>query len=378
MALRPADFLPNPKFSGQDVSHEKAISHWYLFVDYLQVHELYPVPEDQMDLVTVRFRLTLCGEARLWAQDKIFEDLNELKTAFIHRFSPTHSEYANVQYFDDLKYKSGETAEQFLQKIRIAAQRIRYNEPQIRNKFLHSLPAECKRAVVMTADPDADAEDLASLAQRYLDLLPGHDLSRVSFGDEVHTAIASSSVSTINEFKTLRDDIKSLEDGMEKLQAQFAGDSTDQDRSRSPGPNRSSRGRFKRTGGNRHRSKSPAPRTPSGERMKCYHCGKQGHVRRRCFLYHEYLQMLNSPEARDQQSPRCRPPSPWQHQNHQGRGQYQPQYQTYQDQPYRGNYQRNLQYPPQTGQSYQDRQPDDQYFLQGATQRDQMDCPKYQ
>ena len=170
--LRPTDFLPDPKFSGENVSHEKAISHWYLFSDYLQMHDLQDPDENQMPDVIIRFRLSLTGEARLWIQGKEFNSLDSLKDAFICRFSPTRSEFANVKHFNELKYKSGESSEQYLGRIRIAAQRINYNDDQIRNKFLHSLPGDCQRAIVMAAPAEATADQLATLAQRYIDLSP--------------------------------------------------------------------------------------------------------------------------------------------------------------------------------------------------------------
>ncbi len=214
MTLRPTDFLP-PPFSGESVSHEKAISHWYLFDDYLQMHGLQAPEPEQMADVTIRFRLSLTGEARLWVQGKVFADLNTMKGAFIRRFSPTHSQFSNVKYFDDLRYKPGESAEQFLGRIRIAAQRINYNNDQIRNKFLHSLPTDCQRAIVMAAPSEADAEELATLAQKYLDLTPTQTNKTVSFPDEVHATSAP-------EIRSIRDDLKILEQGIQDLNVQFS------------------------------------------------------------------------------------------------------------------------------------------------------------
>ena len=309
-ALRPSDFLPDPKFSGENVSHEKAISHWYLFCDYLQIHGLDEPDHDHMPLVTVRFRLTLTGEARLWAEGKAFANLEVMRDAFIRRFSPTHSDFANVKYFDDLKYKTGETAEQFLQKINIAAQRINYNEDQVRNKFLHSLPEDCQRAVVMAAAPDHDAEELANIAQKYLDLLPNTTVTKqVSFPDQVHAS---------SEIKTLKEEVKSLEQGMQNLQVQFARP-TRSPSPRSPGPRRH-RDRD-HPHDRRQRSQSPSrprdnnSRTPSRERyrqdaraIRCHFCSKYGHRWRQCFHYLRMAHQQQSGASNVQGSSSNRPP----------------------------------------------------------------------
>lgn len=301
-ALRATDFLPDPKFSGESICHEKAISHWFLFTDYLQMHGLQAPAPEQMPDVTIRFRLSLSGEARLWVQGKVFANLDGIKDAFLHRFSPRHSEFANVKFFDELCYRSNESAEQYLGRVRIAAQRINYDDVQIRNKFLHSLPAECQRAIVMAAPPGADADQLATLAQQYIDLTPGPALSAstkvVSFTDEVHATCTS----TPGDLKSIREDLESLQHGIKELNVQFS----QQDKryrdtgnnSRSPSPRRS-RYRPELKDRRYHRSPSPSrPRTPSRDRdqpdrrgndpqtrQSCFFCGKPGHVWRRCWHY---------------------------------------------------------------------------------------------
>lgn len=322
VAMRPSDFLPDPKFSGENVTHEKAISHWYLFIDYLQMHGLANPVGAQMQDVTVRFRLSLIGNARLWIQDKVFPDLDAMKEAFIRRFSPTHSEFANVRYFEELSYKQGESAEQYLQRVRIAAQRINYNAEQIRHKYLHSLPQECKRAVAMSAAPDATAEDYANLAQKYLDLGQSQTGSKtVSFVDEVHTTSMMSS-SEDNNLRTdmaeLRKELKSIEEQLHATQQQQREVRDDRHRSPSPGMRRT-RGRYQYR--DRHRSRSPSrprSRTPSTDRRcpspsranysqapRCFFCHRIGHVWRKCWDY----QRLSQPGYQGNPE-RFQPPGP--------------------------------------------------------------------
>ena len=73
-------------------------------------HDLHK-PANAAALINV----TLCGEARLWMNDKckVFSNINALNNAFL-RFTPGHSAYANDKLFDELSYKSGETADKFL------------------------------------------------------------------------------------------------------------------------------------------------------------------------------------------------------------------------------------------------------------------------
>ena len=170
--LRSTDFLPT-HFDGQLLDFELATAHFLSFTDYLEAHRL-AEPRDAAQILNVvsLFKRTLTGTARLWIEGKIFVGLQGLKNDFLARFSPTHSTFANVKLFDNLQYTVGDSAEQHLSKIRLAATRIGYGNDQVRNRFLQSLPAKCQAAVVMAAPEDATADVLANHMQRYLDLSP--------------------------------------------------------------------------------------------------------------------------------------------------------------------------------------------------------------
>ena len=172
MALRPIDLLP-PYFDGDILDHELSTSWFMSFTDYLRSHNLHqPADDAALQNVIRLFKCRLTKHARIWAEDRHFANIDDIRTQFLARFSPTHSEFANVKFFEDIKYKPGDTAHQHLCHIRMAAARIGYNEAQIRNKLLQTLPPDCQRAVIMSIQPDADANAVADAAQRFLDLCP--------------------------------------------------------------------------------------------------------------------------------------------------------------------------------------------------------------
>jgi hypothetical protein len=87
-----------PYFDGETISHELATSWFLSFRDYLIAHNLNePADEAAMENVVRLFKCWLTKQARLWVEDQTFGDLNQLKKQFLSRFSPTHSDFANVR-----------------------------------------------------------------------------------------------------------------------------------------------------------------------------------------------------------------------------------------------------------------------------------------
>lgn len=167
--LRQTDFLPT-RFNGTQLDNELCSAHFMSFVDYLEAHNLHqPANAADVGQVVNLFKRTLIGQARLWIEGKVFETLPQLKDQFVARFSPARSNFANVRLFDNMTYTTGDSAEQHMTKIRLAATRIGYGELQICNRFVSSLPAKCQTAVIMSAPDNATADDLISRAQRYID-----------------------------------------------------------------------------------------------------------------------------------------------------------------------------------------------------------------
>ena len=106
--LRQTDFLPN-RFDGSKLDSDLCTVQYLSFEDYLQAHDL-QTPADYSALLNVVniFKRTLQGSARLWIEDKTFVDLEDLKSKFIYRFSPSHSQFVNVKQFDSMSYNPGD------------------------------------------------------------------------------------------------------------------------------------------------------------------------------------------------------------------------------------------------------------------------------
>ena len=167
--LRQTDFLPN-RFSGDIIDRDQCTAHILTFEDYLDAHDHDHTDAQQLATIVKIFKRSLQGQARLWIDNKTFASYTELKAAFISRFSGTKSKYAHVQEFSAITMRAGESAEIYLQRIRQAAARIGYGETQIRDKFLSTLPAKCRTAILLSLPDTADSEQIANRAQCYLDL----------------------------------------------------------------------------------------------------------------------------------------------------------------------------------------------------------------
>ncbi|KAJ8018821.1 hypothetical protein HOLleu_42978 [Holothuria leucospilota] len=168
--LRSTDFLPK-RFHGDVINADLARAHFLAFTDYLEAHDLLdPVDDDAFQAVVSTFKRTLHGTARIWIEGKVFQDLANLRASFLARFSESSSHYALTRQFTELNYVSVDTAEVFLASIRKLALLLGYTDLQVRDKFLNALPGDCRSAVLMSTDRDANIDELVQKAQCYLDL----------------------------------------------------------------------------------------------------------------------------------------------------------------------------------------------------------------
>lgn len=168
-ALRQTDFLPT-RFDGSAINRDACTAHFLLFTDYLESHKLSaPTTNDELQNVFSMFKRTLKGQARLWVEDQVFTSVADLKQKFIARFSPSKSTFALVNDFANLSYATGDSAEVHLDKIRKAARKINYGDAQIRDKFLSTLPPQCRASVLMSAQDDR-LQTYVDRAQCYFDL----------------------------------------------------------------------------------------------------------------------------------------------------------------------------------------------------------------
>ena len=144
--LRQMDFLPN-RFSGETIDRDLCTAHILMFEDYLDTHKYDKTDASSFPTILQTSKRSLQGQAGLWIEGKAFATYEDLKSSFIGWFSGTKSEYAHVQEFNALTFTQGDSAEIHLQKICQAASRIGYDEKQIRDKFLTTIPAKCRAAV---------------------------------------------------------------------------------------------------------------------------------------------------------------------------------------------------------------------------------------
>lgn len=75
-----------------------------------------------------------------------------------------------TRQFTELNYVPGDTVEVFLASIRKLALLLGYTDLQVRDKFSNALPGDCRSAVLMSTDGDANIDELVQKAQCYLDL----------------------------------------------------------------------------------------------------------------------------------------------------------------------------------------------------------------
>lgn len=338
--LRPTDFLPKP-FSGEVIEYDICHAHFLSFFDYLLAHDLDDPGNDVAALANINtlFRTTLVGKARLWAEGKVFNNIQNLRDEFLQRFSPSHSNFGNVKYFNSLRHTPGDSAEQTLNKIRLAAQRINYGNQQIRDKFLQSLPDKCQAAVIMSAPPDANAQVLAQRAQQYFDFSPEDVVSsssaakQVTF-DQVHLSqILEPTLAQTNVLSELSQQVAQLQSDLNSLKLNSVSNdqsvnyhhSQSQDRrSSSPYPpspgehvsrqshrHRSSSGdrdHYKNRSNSRSRGYSRSPyrghqsnsryrsnQSPRRSYFKCHFCGKPGHKWRDCYTYNNMVRQGINP-----------------------------------------------------------------------------------
>jgi len=296
--LRPTDLLP-PHFDGETLNRELATSWFLSFQDYLIAHGL-QAPADDAALANVIqiFKCRLSRQARLWAEDQVFHTIDALKAAFLARFSPTYSDFANVRIFEAITYTAPDTAHQHLSKVRLAATRINYGVPQIRNKFLQTLPTDCQRAVIMASGPNTPVNDLADLAQRFLDISP-----HVHFGaaDQIHSTTQAAATANSVMLDTIIQKLDSIHVAQQPSHvsnSQAQNRSTSPARSGSPHPHRGrdSRHTQRRDDHHRRRSQSPSrPRSGDRDRPPCHFCGRRNHFWRYCYKFQQQVALGNLP-----------------------------------------------------------------------------------
>lgn len=218
--LRVTDFLPK-SFDGNTIDYDVCHAHFLSFHDYLIAHDLNEPNVAEMIRINNIFKTTLVDKARLWAEGKVFNSIANLRDEFLQRFSPAHSNFGHVKYFNSITHIPGQSAEQTLNKIKLAAQRIGYGDQQIKDKFLQVLPPACQAAVIMAAPVDAEVQLLVQRAQQFFDFSPANgdtvsvsSSKQVSFQtDQVHLMQKATTEALSDMFEhvvKIKDDIRSM------------------------------------------------------------------------------------------------------------------------------------------------------------------------
>ncbi len=262
--LRVTDFLPS-KFQGEIINSDLARAHFLAFTDYLHVQGI-EEPENQAELQSLVdiFQRTLRGQARLWIEGKIFENLDNLRDSFLARSSPSTSRLARSTTFKELIYIPGDTAEVHFAKISKAALPLGYTDEQICDKFLSSLPAQCRSSVLMSTPDHAPTQELVAKAQCYFDL---HGMRNVLSEPDATMVMEMSNVN-----KNLDAEIKRLCDKIDALETEFK----QQNKTRNENSPRSQDVRKRSQFGNSSWDR------PYDLNITCYACGNRGHVARNC------------------------------------------------------------------------------------------------
>jgi len=269
--LRVNDFMPQ-RFDGKNLSDAPA--HILSFEDYCTLQDI-----DNDGQMVQRFRVTLSGQARLWVEGKQFDTWEELKNSFLQYHSDSHTRESAVASFRGSLYKHGETAEQYLQRLKRLAERLNYNNEMIKDQYISGLPAEAKTAVAM-ARP-ANLAECVELAQQFLDLnkhkevsfnLQTQSVENVADTQQSHLLAA---ISTLNESVTKLNLNRGRSNSREK---NHRAGSVDKQNYRKSSTER--RPNFNTQ--NNQTSNSFRGRSTYREQRSCHYCKKQGHLIRDC------------------------------------------------------------------------------------------------
>ena len=192
--VRAADFFPT-RFSGEDIGNPYA--HWLAYNDYAVLQDF----DDNQKLN--RFKTSLTGRARLWIEGKDFQNVNDMKRSFLEQFSGMRTRAGTAEMFRNSTFKSGESMETYLARLKQLANQLNYGNDLIKDQFLAGLPKEIRVAASMSGGDDLD--ELVSAAQKYADLSGMNTTKEVSFAlpisDEVEQLRAEIEQLKVNKSK---------------------------------------------------------------------------------------------------------------------------------------------------------------------------------
>ncbi|KAJ8048398.1 hypothetical protein HOLleu_00693 [Holothuria leucospilota] len=278
-SLRQTDFLP-ARFSGNELNDDECLAHFLAFEDYLEAHKVNTEDPNNFSNVINTFKRTLGGSARLWLEGKNFTNVSELKQNFLACFSKHKSYISHVQSFNNISYVKDHSADQHLSKIERAASKLGYDNSQVRDKLLTSLPQECRAAILMYLPHDAPTKDIVANAQCYFDL------------EEIHASLQTSSHPENNDLQSRLSRSPSRRSSprprLNRYRSPFRSPSFHRDH------RSSSRSRTRNYSPRRHNSRSTnrsSSRSRDNKRtVICFYCNKPGHIQRNCLLRRAHIE----------------------------------------------------------------------------------------
>ena len=280
--IRNTDYLPQ-HFNGDTVDADKTLAHFLAFQDYLEAQDIDSTKSESLPKILNSFKRILAGQARLWFENRTFLDVKDLRNQFLSRFSPSVSHFSHTQAFDSLSYFPGDTAEIHFAKVTKAALLLQYGDLQIKDKFISSLPSDCRAAILMSLPLDAPIASILAKAQCFFDLQA--DLSTPQHNNNLGASTT---------------DITDICNKIEALEAKF--DSRPQpdydiNRSRSDvRPSFGDRRRYHSQDNRRQPRKFSRSNFPDRQSIVCHYCHRSGHMWETCFS------RLNNEAARSRQN----------------------------------------------------------------------------
>ena len=152
---KPQDFRGKPT--------ENALGHWLRFMGWCKLQKV----TTNADTVQ-RFLDTLSDDARIWAEDKAFTTKDQLKEAFLKKYSEIKSWQDGFAQWQNLTLKEGESVDDYHTRLQRLAEMLNYTDAKtLKDKFLYGLPPDIRKEAYKGG---ATLAECLTAAQDYMDI----------------------------------------------------------------------------------------------------------------------------------------------------------------------------------------------------------------